>query len=67
MGAQMVSESAANLQPSIQLRKDRSRVIFAFNAKSGIDLSKAWLQDHAEVVKSSPLGASMIKYEQVSI
>ncbi|KAJ8085304.1 hypothetical protein PM082_004099 [Marasmius tenuissimus] len=65
IAAQMGSASSAYLRPPTKLRKDRSRVIFTFNAKPGVDLSKAWLQGHAEVVKSTPLGESMIKYEQL--
>ncbi|KAK1236159.1 hypothetical protein PQX77_000601 [Marasmius sp. AFHP31] len=67
IAAQMGSASSAYLQPPTKLRKDRSRVIFAFKAKPGADMSKAWLQDHAEVVKSTPLGLSMIKYEQLHL
>ncbi|KAL0569239.1 hypothetical protein V5O48_012726 [Marasmius crinis-equi] len=67
VAAQMGSASSAYLQPPTKLRKDRSRVMFAFNAKEGVDLSKAWLQEHAEVVKSTPLGQTVIKYEQLHL
>ncbi|KAK1235545.1 hypothetical protein PQX77_001222 [Marasmius sp. AFHP31] len=67
IAARMGSASSAYLRPPTKLRKDRSRVIFAFKAKPGIDLSKAWLQGHAEVVKLTPLGESMIKCEQLHL
>ena len=56
---------SAHIKPAAQLRKDRSRMIFMFNVKEGVDISQAWLQDHAEVVKTAPMAKNIIKYEQV--
>ncbi|KAF9255778.1 hypothetical protein L218DRAFT_883359 [Marasmius fiardii PR-910] len=56
VAAQMGSAGSLYLKPPTKLRKDRSRMLYMFNVKKGVDLSQAWLQDHAEVVKATPLG-----------
>ncbi|KAF9257045.1 hypothetical protein L218DRAFT_157627 [Marasmius fiardii PR-910] len=65
IAAQMASAGSPYLKPPTKLRKDRSRMLFTFNVKEGADLSRVWLQDHAEVVKVTPIGQSAIKYEQL--
>ncbi|KAG7100202.1 hypothetical protein E1B28_001977 [Marasmius oreades] len=65
IAAQMASAGSPYLKLPTNLRKDRSRMLFTFNVMEGVDLSQVWLRDHANVVKATPLGQSIIKYEQL--
>ncbi|KAG7100199.1 hypothetical protein E1B28_001974 [Marasmius oreades] len=62
MAAQMGSAGSPYLKLPTKLRKDRVRMVYTFEAKEGVDLSQAWLHRHAEVVKATPLGQSIINY-----
>ncbi|KAL0069467.1 hypothetical protein AAF712_003502 [Marasmius tenuissimus] len=54
--------------PDKEVRKNRGRMLIVFERKEGLsdeEFTKAWLHTHPDVIKTTPLGKKVIKYDQV--
>ncbi|KAJ8085200.1 hypothetical protein PM082_003994 [Marasmius tenuissimus] len=53
--------------PDKEVRKNRGRMLIVFERKEGLsdeEFTKAWLHTHPDVIKTTPLGKKVIKYDQ---
>ncbi|KAL0069470.1 hypothetical protein AAF712_003505 [Marasmius tenuissimus] len=53
--------------PETEVREYRARMVVVFEKKEGLtdeQFTNAWLNDHATVLKKTPLGKKVIKYDQ---
>ncbi|KAK1231612.1 hypothetical protein PQX77_005257 [Marasmius sp. AFHP31] len=53
--------------PETEVRKYRARMVVVFEKKEGLtdeQFTNAWLNDHVAVLKKTPLGKKVIKYDQ---